>query len=407
MMKNILLVDDEEEILKAIVRLFFDTDYEVITAESGTEALDILKKQEVNLIISDMRMPDMDGYVLLSKVKALYPETVRIILSGYSEENIILDTLQKNILYMLKPWDNQTLIRKITRLLEASEILKNANLLTQINNISHLPTCIEHYECIMNLIDSGANLGQISAEIEKDMSISTRILRVANAICYGMKTGSIKRAVSYVGMENLKRLVSLSSVIDTKSYTRAEGEVIENINQHAYLSNRLLHFLYEKHLNKRLPDKYDSVGLLHNIGMIIFLKYFPDRYIDILIKAKKNPQDLITLEKEVFSISHDEVGRYVLQWGEFPDYMQEITLFHHRPMDGSMEYKEIIFAVHIVGEYAVGIMNKMNEQNGIAGEKCEIEIEAGKAMSGLDARAFEVLGISQEIFEESMCLFEL
>ena len=88
-MKKVLLVDDEVQILKALIRVFIDCEYDVFTAENGKDALEILERQEVDLIISDMRMPDIDGYELLSRVKELYPNIIRIILSGFSDERII------------------------------------------------------------------------------------------------------------------------------------------------------------------------------------------------------------------------------------------------------------------------------------------------------------------------------
>ena len=105
MLKRILFVDDEAQILRSITRLFMDTEYDILTAESGAEALDILEIEQVDVIVSDMKMPKMTGYELLSQVKRKFPDIVRIILSGFSDERIVFDALQKNIakLYILKP----------------------------------------------------------------------------------------------------------------------------------------------------------------------------------------------------------------------------------------------------------------------------------------------------------------
>ena len=95
MLKRILFVDDESQILRAITRLFMDTEYEVITAESGEEALNILENEKVDVIVSDMKMPKMTGYELLSQVKKRFPNIVRIILSGFSDERIVFDASAK------------------------------------------------------------------------------------------------------------------------------------------------------------------------------------------------------------------------------------------------------------------------------------------------------------------------
>lgn len=98
MMKKLLFVDDERKILSSLNRLMIDVDYEILTAESGQEALEILEEEpDIDLIISDMRMPYMTGYELLSIVKQRYPKVIRVILSGYTDEKIIYKALQENV----------------------------------------------------------------------------------------------------------------------------------------------------------------------------------------------------------------------------------------------------------------------------------------------------------------------
>ena len=154
-MKTILLVDDEMQILKALSRTFFDTDYEIITASGGEEALQILEKTKVDLIISDMRMPLMDGYEFLKIAKERQPDAIRIILSGYSDEMTIFKAIFHNIakIYFLKPWNNEELLKRIVQLFETEEQLKSKNILQLINNIE-LPTIQSSYEKILFMIEN-------------------------------------------------------------------------------------------------------------------------------------------------------------------------------------------------------------------------------------------------------------
>jgi len=121
MSKTLLFVDDEKQILMAIRRLFLDTDYTIYAVSSGEEALRILEEVKVDLIVADMRMPAMDGYELLQRVKQKYPSTVRLILSGYAEEKLIVSALENNLamLYLFKPWDNKALIGTIEQVLKS------------------------------------------------------------------------------------------------------------------------------------------------------------------------------------------------------------------------------------------------------------------------------------------------
>ena len=92
---RILFVDDDPKVLESIQRIFFDMDdeWDMEFANNGKEALECMKIQSFDVVVSDMRMPEMDGAALLNKVQKLYPHTVRFILSGYSDKEMILSSL--------------------------------------------------------------------------------------------------------------------------------------------------------------------------------------------------------------------------------------------------------------------------------------------------------------------------
>lgn len=108
---TLLLVDDEESILSALRRVFRRDGYRILTATGGPEALQILSNNTVDVIISDQRMPHMTGVEFLRQVKELYPETVRISLSGYTELQSITEAINEGAIYkfLTKPWDDDHL----------------------------------------------------------------------------------------------------------------------------------------------------------------------------------------------------------------------------------------------------------------------------------------------------------
>ena len=111
----LLLVDDEPSILNALRRLFRRAGYRVLTANGGAEALELLAVNPVQIIISDQRMPEMSGVEFLSKVKDLYPQTVRMVLSGYSELSAVTDAINRGAIwkYINKPWDDDALLQEV------------------------------------------------------------------------------------------------------------------------------------------------------------------------------------------------------------------------------------------------------------------------------------------------------
>jgi diguanylate cyclase (GGDEF)-like protein/PAS domain S-box-containing protein len=112
---TLLLVDDEQNILSALRRLFRREGYQVLTATAGAEALELLALNPVQVIISDQRMPEMSGVEFLSRVKELYPETIRIVLSGYSELSTVTDAINRGAIwkYISKPWDDEALLQEV------------------------------------------------------------------------------------------------------------------------------------------------------------------------------------------------------------------------------------------------------------------------------------------------------
>jgi HD-like signal output (HDOD) protein/CheY-like chemotaxis protein len=389
-LKKILLVDDELHILKALGRVFMDTDYEILTAESGDEALQMLATNSVDLIMSDMRMPRMDGYELLVRVKKDYPDIIRIILSGYTDEKIVLKALQNSvaILYVVKPWDNSKLIKMLEQVFETKEILISANLLSIINKTEHLPTMEDSYHRILELIDKEADLSTISQEIEKNQSTTIKILHVANSAYYNIKTGSIKQAITYIGIQNTRNLVWSTSIMEgfiTKDRYRSEIELIWN---HAYITNKLVSFLYQKHLNKKLPDTASTTGLMHNIGIVLLIHNYGEEYIKLVKNAIEQRRSILEAERERYLVTHNEVGSYLLKWWEFPYDIVEATMYHGSPLDQNIINNELVCVLHIA--------------QGYAWKKLNVEL-----VDNLDIRTFELLNITIDSFEDSLATMTL
>jgi DNA-binding NtrC family response regulator len=131
---GLLVVDDEKEILRSLTLTFAD-DYEVFTASSGVEALNILKNQEIALVIADQRMPEMTGVELLQQVIAINPHIIRIILTGYTDTASLIQAINKGHIYqyITKPWERQELRIIVKRALESYELaLENQRLLKEL-----------------------------------------------------------------------------------------------------------------------------------------------------------------------------------------------------------------------------------------------------------------------------------
>lgn len=130
---TILIVDDEKNILNALKRLLRNENYDIQTAGSAAEGLEILKANKVHLVISDQRMPSMTGTEFLAKVKDEFPDIIRIILSGYTDIDSMADAINTGHIYkfLLKPWNDQNLVLEIRQALDQCDLMESNRILQQ------------------------------------------------------------------------------------------------------------------------------------------------------------------------------------------------------------------------------------------------------------------------------------
>ncbi len=147
---NILCVDDEAQILSSLKRLLRRAGHTIILANSGVEALEYLKENQVDLVISDMRMPEMDGNEFLSCVAKSWPKTVRILLTGYSDIDSTVGAINNGHIYryIAKPWDDSDLLMSIQGALDVKHLRDEStrlNELTKSQNaqLVELNNCLE------------------------------------------------------------------------------------------------------------------------------------------------------------------------------------------------------------------------------------------------------------------------
>lgn len=170
---TILCVDDEKNILNALKRLLRKEDYKIITASSGKAGLELLNHESVQVVISDQRMPEMNGTDFLAKVKERFPDIIRIILTGYTDVDSITESINKGNIYkfFLKPWNDQNLKLEVRQALEQYE-LKRMN--RQLHN-----TVIEQNEELKVINE---NLESIVQERTEMINIQNHALELSRAV---------------------------------------------------------------------------------------------------------------------------------------------------------------------------------------------------------------------------------
>lgn len=352
-MKRILCVDDEVEILRALKRVFILTDYEIFTASSAEEAFIIMRDNEIDMIISDMRMPEVDGYKLLSQVKMLYPDIIRIMLSGYSDEKLIIKAVQENIVksYIFKPWENKSLLGTVERIFKLHDDMKVKNIDKIVEKFHDIPTISRSYKSIKESIEEDLDFDIIAELIERDSAITAKILRIANSAFYGINTADIKKAITYLGMNNIRDIVMSTSIFESFERNYKSKEIYKKIWKHSFLTNKIMDYLYREVLKKSPSEIYITAGLMHNIGLIPFLQKF-EKEMTLIFEDEYKESKLIELEEEKMGVNHRELGAYLLQWWGFPYPVVEATMYCTDIDNEYLENKEVIAILDIAREYA-------------------------------------------------------
>ncbi len=351
--KRILFVDDEPMVLKGLQRTLRKrrAEWDTVFASNGKEALEILDRQSMDVIVSDLKMPDMDGMQLLTKVRERHPHMVRIILSGNTEHEVTLRSVQYAHQNLTKPCDAKVLKHTLAKLFALREILADESVKKIVSQIESLPSLPSIYSAIIEEMQSeDPSIKKISGIISKDLSMTAKILQVVNSVFFGLarKISSPKEAVVLLGLETIKALVlsvKIFSEFSQKNYSWFSIDALFNHSMSVSANTRAI--VKTEKLGADLVKYSLMAGLLHDLGKLILLTNFPKPFKQILTDARESGQELSDLEYEAFGTSHAEIGAYLMGLWNLETPIIEAIAFHHRPANSMSDKMGLLTAVHV------------------------------------------------------------
>lgn len=348
---TVLFVDDEVKILHTIKRSLITAEFRVLTASSIEEAFEILENESIAILVSDMKMPGKGGYEFLKRVMNEYPQVYRVILSGYIEKDVVLKALMEGVAftYFSKPWKADEIENKISHILSLKEKLYNEKLLKIINSIDKLPVVSKLYRKIVAAVTKGSSYRKIAALINENPAFTAKLLHVANSAFYsGEKISSVENAIGRIGLNVVSNIILSLSAVSSMNWSKKDQGIIEEIFTHSARVNKLTEKIYLIKERKKLPIEYSSLGIMHDIGKLIILQYFPERYTKIM-KAIEHDSSIDFYDAEILlgfkDYTHCEIGASFLDMWNLPQVSVETALFHHQKEQQS-DFKEIILAVY-------------------------------------------------------------
>ena len=409
MKKRILFVDDEHSVIMGLQRMLHSmrNEWEMYFAGSGVEALAVLSNTPVDIVVSDMRMPGMDGAQLLGKVMELYPGVVRIILSGFSDEQMVLRSVKTAHQFIPKPSDVNILKQTIERTCMLRERLSDENLLKVVTGIKDLPSLPAlHQSLIKEMESADPSLKKIAEIVSQDISMTARVLQLVNSAFFGLgsKVTHPRQAVALLGINTLKALVlniRFFSAFNPRPYANFS---VEHLWKHSLMVGNLARQIVQlESPDHKLEERAMIAGILHDIGMLPLLE-IPGYYERLNAVCSDQKCSRIEAEYKLMGTSHAEVGSYLLGLWGLPDLILEPVLFHHCPAKLKDNTFSVLTAVHVANallqpDYdpayireigrldinylsSINLLRRLDDWQGLFNQMIERDLHAEKSTTG-------------------------
>lgn len=351
--KRILFVDDEPLVLQGLQRMLrsMRTEWDMVFVESGVQALARMEAEPFDVVVSDMRMPGMNGAELMRQLLERYPQVVRIILSGHADRELIAQCLGTAHQYLSKPCDPEALKSLVARACALGGDIGDNRVKALLGGIQNLPTVPQVYvelsEALKAEQTSATELGRIMA---RDMGMTAKVLKLVNSAFFGLRRelSNPMEAVNYLGIETVRSLVLLHGVFDSLGEWKAQRLKLERIWSHGLLvalgARSIAQLLTGE---EQLHEAAFTGGLLHDVGILVLAINFPERYDEALAQTERERGFFPLVEQRVFGANHAEVGAYLMALWGLPDGVVDCIRYHHTPLVPGASGSVPLLAIHL------------------------------------------------------------
>jgi HD-like signal output (HDOD) protein len=350
---RILFVDDEPSMLRVLkmgmrsMAGVWDMEY----ANSGEEALELIKKHPFEVVVTDMRMSGINGAQLLNHVLRLHPQTIRIVLSGYSDLSEVLGCIGLTHQFLEKPCSLDDLKSCLARVSNVNSRLANDRLRTLAGSLKNLPSLPELYLEIAEALQSPTCSAQRIAEIaSQDPAIAAKLLQLTNSAFFGFsrKVSSIDEAVQLLGVGVVQSLAIAVPIFTSFSRQKCPEFPLDQIWEHSLQTGIICRRICSEHLGDAfLAEQAFCAGLLHDLGKVMLADNLPAEYGQILKESREQHLPLREKEQQVLNATHAEVGAYLLAiWG-LPIPLVEAVANHHCPRRCGIQEFCLAGVVHV------------------------------------------------------------
>jgi len=351
-MIDIIFVDDDPAILSSLKRSsrMMREKWSCDFANGPEKALEKVSSKNYDLIISDMRMPTMDGATLLNKIKQISPQTVRFILSGQSARSSLLRSLNNAHQYLSKPFNFDELGVEIERTFEFQNSLNDSSLKNLLTEMDTLPSLSANYdELTEKLNKDDGNIDEISKIVSQDIGMTAKILQVVNSSYFGGsgKICSPVKAAKILGLDLIKEMVFNFHVFK-KHEANVDEDILKNIwKESINVGNLSSHLAKEFGMNQDLQETTQTAGFLQKVGLVILATGFPGQYQEIAARSNNGSETDPDSELDKFNIDYSILGSCLAGLWGLPGSIADAISFHKFPSRSENNSLGPLVFVHI------------------------------------------------------------
>jgi HD-like signal output (HDOD) protein/CheY-like chemotaxis protein len=382
-MTRILFVDDQQHVLDSLRDALRPQrhDWEMLFASSGAEALAELDRAPCDVVVSDMRMPGMDGAALLGRIEQTHPSAIRIVLSGSTEREVVMRAAAVAHRLLGKPCDVDELVRVVARSCALRAMTAKGETGGQPIAASRLPAAPRlHRELTALLADGGATASDAAAIIAQDLAMSAKVLQVVNSAFFGLRRQitDVGQAAVLLGLGTLRALVLSSHAFEKfQPSPPIEGFDLDALQRHCSQVARVARELVP--IGQQRDDAFVA-ALLHDVGLLVLATQERDYLAMVLERARCEHRPLFEIEQEERGVTHAEVGGQLLGLWGLTDGIVDAVAYHHHPQTVPQPQLDAVAAVAI----ADALVHECDE-------------DSARAVSTLDEQYVADLGLSGNV----------
>lgn len=334
---TVLFVDDDPKALREIEQLIANANVDWVCdfAMSGEEAIAMMADDHFEAIVTDMRMPGMDGAALLNFVSDHHPNIVRIVWSRPSDREAVLRSVHAMHQFLPKPCEAAVLKTTIDRACSLRDLLVSDSLQRLVGSVTSLPSVPAIYrEMTRELRNKDASVSSLGQIVAQDAAMTAKVLQLVNSaiFCLRHPVSDPIKAVSLLGASTLKSLVLAIGIFQEFEKIGSDGFTAEGLMHHCLRVSRIAKLIGQsERLEEHALEDAITAATLHDIGKLILHSIDPKTCDQARRKSELDGVPLWRAECSIFGADHAAVGAYLLSiWG-LPQSIVEIVALHHTP----------------------------------------------------------------------------